>query len=161
MYSVTECTHVQCRIINFCNQNSGFISAILSIVTIVLSICAIVISIKTAMLPYTKKLRIYTGLDFDEDGNYTMEIYLYNLGNSPVYIKSIEVSQKEIAPLCLARLHSEIPMEKHYLIPHMFCSFTLPLENCNAADNHENSYIDISIDTETKVFRKRINWAVG
>ena len=42
--------------IEWCNQNNGFISAILSIIGLLLSIIAIVISIHTARLPYKKKL---------------------------------------------------------------------------------------------------------
>lgn len=42
--------------IQWCNENNGFIAAILSLVGLVLSITAIIVSIRTARLPYKKKL---------------------------------------------------------------------------------------------------------
>ena len=42
--------------IQWCNNNNGFISAVLSLVGLVLSVTAIVVSIRTARLPYKKKL---------------------------------------------------------------------------------------------------------
>ena len=48
--------------IEWCNQNNGFISAILSIIGLLLSIIAIVISIHTARLPYKKKLLLGSSL---------------------------------------------------------------------------------------------------
>lgn len=44
--------------IQWCNDNSGFISAILSLVGLVLSVTAIVVSIQTARLPYKKKIML-------------------------------------------------------------------------------------------------------
>lgn len=44
--------------IQWCNNNSGFVSAILSIVGIAISLIAIIVSIKTARLPYKKKLML-------------------------------------------------------------------------------------------------------
>lgn len=48
--------------IEWCNQNNGFISAILSIIGLLLSIIAIVISIHTARLPYKKELLLGSSL---------------------------------------------------------------------------------------------------
>ena len=48
--------------IEWCNQNNGFISAILSIIGLLISIIAIVISIHTACLPYKKKLLLGSSL---------------------------------------------------------------------------------------------------
>ena len=43
-------------IIKWCNDNNGFLTAILSLISLILSITAIVVSISTARLPYKKKL---------------------------------------------------------------------------------------------------------
>lgn len=45
-------------IIKWCNNNSGFLTAILSIIGLLLSLIAIIISIQTARLPYRKKLKL-------------------------------------------------------------------------------------------------------
>ena len=42
--------------IHWCNDNNGFLTAILSIIGLFLSVIAIVVSIRTARLPYKKKL---------------------------------------------------------------------------------------------------------
>lgn len=43
-------------IIRWCNENGGFLSGVLSLLTLIVSIIAVVVSIKTARLPYTKRL---------------------------------------------------------------------------------------------------------
>ena len=46
------------NIIQWCNENTGFLTAILSLIGLVLSVTAIVVSIRTARLPYKKKLML-------------------------------------------------------------------------------------------------------
>lgn len=43
-------------VIQWCNDNNGFLTAILSLIGLILSVTAIVVSIRTARLPYKKKL---------------------------------------------------------------------------------------------------------
>lgn len=43
------------NVIEWCNNNSGFVSAVLSVVGIMISVIAVVISIHTARIPYVKK----------------------------------------------------------------------------------------------------------
>ena len=45
-------------IIDWCNENNGFLTAILSLLSLLLSGIAISVSIKTALLPYRKKLKL-------------------------------------------------------------------------------------------------------
>lgn len=49
------------EIIEWCNNNQGFISAILSLLTLIVSIIAIIISIVTSRLPFKKKLLLTCG----------------------------------------------------------------------------------------------------
>lgn len=48
--------------IKWCNDNNGFLTAILSIIGLFLSIIAMVVSIRTARLPYKKKLLLGSSL---------------------------------------------------------------------------------------------------
>lgn len=148
-------------IIDFCNTNSGFISAILSIVTILMSVAAIIISILTALLPYKKRLRFYTGLNYDEQGNYSMDLFLFNLGNFPLYIRSITVTHKTHEPKVLATLFEETHNEKCLIPQQTFCSYHFMLNNCNANDSDYSRPIEIVVCTETKTFKETIGWAVG
>ena len=50
-------------IVNWCNENNGFITAILSAIGLLLSVTAIVVSIRTARLPYKKKLKLTLSVD--------------------------------------------------------------------------------------------------
>lgn len=49
---------IQMDIIRWCNDNTGFLTAILSIIGLILSVTAIVVSIITARLPFKKKLML-------------------------------------------------------------------------------------------------------
>ena len=52
------------NIIEWCNENVGFVTAILSAIGLFLSSIAVVISICTARLPYKKKLKLSCTLDY-------------------------------------------------------------------------------------------------
>lgn len=75
------------NIINWCNNNQGFIEVILSILTLSVSICAIIISLITAKLPFKRKLDISCGTSFgigdDFEGIY---VTATNVGNRVVHI---------------------------------------------------------------------------
>lgn len=62
---LTCCTQAEKKIgfIEWCNANNGFLSALLSLLTLVVSVIAIVVSIRTAKLPYKKKLSLSSSLD--------------------------------------------------------------------------------------------------
>lgn len=74
--------------IEWFNQNVGFVSALLSLCTIVLSVVAIIVSIRTAKLPYKKDIMILAGSEISGvgDGIYVMAI---NTGNRPIKISMI------------------------------------------------------------------------
>lgn len=80
-------------IIEWCNDNSGFVSAVLTLVTVLISILAIVISIKMARLPFKKKLRLSgtigyvlgTGISTPTIGGFYVNVC--NMGNREVNIK--------------------------------------------------------------------------
>ena len=44
------------EIIRWCNDNNGFLTGILSLLTLFVSVIAVVVSIRTARLPYVKRL---------------------------------------------------------------------------------------------------------
>ena len=50
-------------ITNWCNDNNGFVTAILSAIGLLLSVIAIVVSIRTARLPFKKKLKLTSSID--------------------------------------------------------------------------------------------------
>ena len=63
------------NLIEWCNTNNGFLTAILSLLTLVVSIIAIVVSIQTAQLPYKKRLILDSNITFlVGQNNFTGEI---------------------------------------------------------------------------------------
>lgn len=44
--------------IKWCNENQGYLSFLLTLVTTVISVVAIIVSIRTARLPYKKKIKL-------------------------------------------------------------------------------------------------------
>lgn len=80
------------RFINWCNNNEGFTSAVLSTLTLIVSLIAIIVSIKTAQKPYKRKLAINggtsVGIGFGFKG---IHITAVNIGNIPVMIKTIGI----------------------------------------------------------------------
>lgn len=76
--------------IDWCNNNMGFASLLLSALTLFVSILAIVVSIHTAKLPYKKKLLVSAGSYFT-DGSLGIYITATNVGNRNVKIKNIGI----------------------------------------------------------------------
>ncbi len=80
-------------IIQWCNENNGFISAVLSFLTVLISVIAIAISIKMARLPFKKKLKLsgtigyVIGDDIDSMEIAGFYVNVCNIGNRPVSVK--------------------------------------------------------------------------
>lgn len=76
--------------IKWCNDNQGFLSAILSLGTLFVSVLAIIISVCTSRLPYKKKLLLTTG-SYIEVGMDSMGIHVTatNIGNRSLKIKNV------------------------------------------------------------------------
>lgn len=151
--------------IEWCNTNAGFIAALQTLATVFLSIVAIAVTAYVAWLPYKKELRIYSVLNYDKDGDYTMELYLHNSGNAALYIKDIQL-MRELPDgttdlLALGGWSSYNESEKSFLAPGAAKSFWVRMVNCNAEDEKGDSLIKIEVETETKTFVKKVDWAVG
>lgn len=50
-------------IIDWCNTNNGFLTAVLSLIGLIISTTAVIVSIKTARLPYKKKILLSCSTD--------------------------------------------------------------------------------------------------
>lgn len=58
-------------IIKWCNDNTGFVSAILAALSLLLSLIAIIVAIRTARLPYKKCIKLYPTTDLHVFSNPT------------------------------------------------------------------------------------------
>ena len=72
-------------IIVWCNNNSGFLTAVLSAIGLFISFLAVIISIRTARLPYKKKLSLSSFICFGVGTNYKgIEASAANIGNRTI-----------------------------------------------------------------------------
>lgn len=92
-------------IIEWCNINNGFITGILSLLTLIVSIIAIIVSIRTAKLPYKKKLKLSSSLDIAFSKNPAtgesvsqimgISVNVSNVGSRNVNISYLGISVKD------------------------------------------------------------------
>lgn len=76
--------------IDWCNNNMGFASLLLSTLTLFVSVLAIVVSIHTAKLPYKKKVLVTAG-SYITDGSVGIYVTATNVGNRNIKIKTIGI----------------------------------------------------------------------
>lgn len=74
--------------VNWCNENVGFISLILSALTLLVSVIAVFVSIHTARLPYKKKILVETGSYISSQG-IGLHVTVTNVGNRKIRIKTL------------------------------------------------------------------------
>lgn len=63
------------ELIQWCNENVGFATIVLSALTLLVSIIAVIVSIRTARLPYKKIIKIETGSYLSTDGGFGVTCY--------------------------------------------------------------------------------------
>lgn len=74
--------------IQWCNENQGFLTIVLSALTLLVSIIAIIVSLHTARLPYKKKLLVKTGNTISSIG-LGLHVTATNVGNRNIKISNI------------------------------------------------------------------------
>ena len=80
------------NIIDWCNNNQGFVSGILSFLTLIVSVIAIIMSVITAKSPYRRKLAVSGGTSIGIGMWITgIHVTVVNVGNMPVMIKNIGI----------------------------------------------------------------------
>lgn len=91
-------------IIEWCNTNTGFISAILACLSLIVSIVAIGISIHVSRLPYVKKLLVkptyYFTVPATDEG---LSVTATNVGSRPIHIEHLH---SRIISIIVLRLRS-------------------------------------------------------
>ena len=79
--------------IQWCNENNGFLTAILTLISLFISVLAVVVSIKTAKLPYRKRLLLKVAFlkipEKGRDGQFYFRVdnlcvRATNTGNRPI-----------------------------------------------------------------------------
>lgn len=146
--------------VNMCNENAGVIALIQTVTTLFISVIAVWVSIRMARLPFRKRLDFNTGLNYDQNGNYTMDLYMANTGNMAIFIKTISV---EYMGEFLAHVSMDESDEQPFLLSQKILHICFPLYGCNAREEKDrNQKIKIVVEDSTaKRFVYKIGWAVG
>ncbi len=142
------------NIVSWCNANSGFVSAVLSLFSLITSIMTIFISVSVARLPYKKKLDIWSYNDSDIPDFRTI-VEIVNAGNKGVRIKSIEI-------ICEGRLLANQylePAERQYIAP--TDEISIPVSYHLEGDYFGKTMNIVVTDTDNKKYRIESNFAMG
>ena len=148
-------------IIQWCNSNQGFVSAILSVNSLILSFIAIVVSIIATRLPYKKRILLSSslsyGVTYDNKMSFMgIEVAVTNIGNVPINVSYLGLGWFEkgklvkMFPLNRKMTGSGIlkPQERN---TNLFSKDEI-IDLINKTNN-KRIYI-ISIDVNKKVYRK-------
>lgn len=80
--------------IEWCNNNEGFLTMILTIISLIISVLTVIVSVRTAILPYKKKILINHFL-IEKQENYICHLYIINAGNRTIGINSIAINYED------------------------------------------------------------------
>lgn len=82
-------------IIEWCNQNQGFLSAILSLLALSLSFLTMIMTYRLGKMPYKKKVKMIPVL-YKKNEEFYIDLTLINSGNATLCIKNIGVLNNEM-----------------------------------------------------------------
>lgn len=137
-------------IIDLCNANDGFISAILAVMSIV-------ISVKLARLPYLKKVTFNNYLTTNSDGDIVLVLFIANIGNCPLCINQIIVKEgdKKI-------IHNERMEAFGYVInTHEHHKHKVVLKGYNFERLNNYQTLNVIVKAGEKTFKYKTEWARG
>ncbi len=81
------------KVVEWCNVNQGFVTAIFSLLSLLLSFIAIVIAVRTAKLPYKRALRVtggsYIGVGTNNEAEQGIYVNVLNVGSVPINVIDI------------------------------------------------------------------------
>lgn len=82
-------------IIEWCNQNQGFLSAILSFLALALSVLTMIMTYRLGKMPYKKKIKMIPAL-YKKNKDFYIHLTLINSGNATICINNIGIFNNEM-----------------------------------------------------------------
>lgn len=141
-------------VVQWCNENVGFATIVLSALTLMVSIVAIVVSIKTAQLPYKKLLKIETGSRFTIDGEIGLYVTAINCGNMDSTMQSMGFISKEKKFIINVNSNNQYPARLHNgeMITEFFTIRASEIQNLLSY----HKIIAYVKDSEGRVYKKKM-----
>lgn len=143
--------------VEWCNNNIGFASVMLSLLTLVVSIIAVIVSIQTARLPYKKKMLVESGSYISNDGT-GIHITVTNIGNRNIKIKKIGILIGKMVYINKNTLfESQILLQQGDTTSQYFEINDLKSSLAHNQISNIAKMIAIVEDTEGKKYKKRLS----
>ena len=144
----------------WCNQNQGFLSAILSFVALIVSVLTIIMTYRLGKMPFRKKLTIVPVL-YGEEGEFYIDVTLINSGNATICIDNIGIFNNDMLNIGMFD-----KMEYLTLRPCDYCCKKIylydDLENIEKNQSDLNGHIIIIVnDVDGKKYKARKGFPVG
>ena len=77
-------------IINWCNENQGFLSALLSVLALGISVLTMFMTYRLGKMPFIKKLAMIPTLNWNS-GKFCIDLKVINSGNATICIKHVSI----------------------------------------------------------------------
>lgn len=137
-------------IIDLCNLNQGFVSALLTIFTIMISALALITSIQISKMPYRSKLSVIPGY-YELNGVPTMQLLLVNYGLSTLVIEYIAIKDKRNSWV------GGVPINKPIVLkPSEYSEFEITISDYNGLIQKHALDLNNNMTIEVKEFNGHV-----
>ena len=142
------------EVIQWCNENVGFATIVLSALTLLVSIIAVIVSITTARLPYKKIIKIETGSYITTDGASGLHVTAINCGNIDFTINSMGFITKDKQLMVNLRSTNQYPFRLKIgeQLSEYFAEEAPAIQSLKA-NRRIYAYVK---DSEGKIYRKKM-----
>jgi len=149
-----------CGFVMWCNQNQGFISAILSVLALFISVMTIVMTYRLGRLPYKKKLKFVPNL-YKKENDFYLDVQIINAGNMTVCIDHISIANNKHLDVGISENNEMLVLKPCEYATRIFRIYD-GIEEIEKKSLDINGYIVIKAhDVDGKVYRAGKGYPVG
>lgn len=148
------------NIILWCNQNQGFLSAILSVLALSLSVLTMIMTYRLGKMPYKKKVKMIPVL-YKKNEEFNIDLTLINSGNATICIKNIGIFNNEM-------LNIGMPDEWEYITLKPCDYYKVQIRLYDDLENIETNKLDLNNhiiiivnDVDGRRYKARKGFPVG
>lgn len=144
------------ELIEWCNTNNGFLTGVLSLLTLIVSIIAIIVAVRAARIPFKKKVLVEVGHYFSDTG-YGIHVTATNIGNRDVMLTVVCLTIGD--QTCLnpqTFMDSKGRLKCGEVTSQYYPSEMLMNALTKVSGNSGQAVYGVAKDTEGKEYRKRL-----
>ena len=147
-------------VIEWCNQNQGFLSAILSLLALSLSVLTMIMTYRLGKMPFKKKVKIIPLL-YKKNGEFYIDLTLINSGNATICINNIGIFNNKM-------LNIGMPDEWEYITLKPCDDYKVDIRLYDDLENIEINQLDLNdhiiivvYDVDGKCYKAKKGFPVG